>query len=93
MLETRIADGEAKDERNGEFWLFDLKVDTVVVDRTAICRHVEGEGFLVEGEALVSQQNQRVLLCALAAVIDKARRPSGSVFGLEGDRGGGMGES
>ena len=35
------------------FWLYDLKVETVLGDRTAVCRHIEGESFTVEGEALV----------------------------------------
>ena len=56
-------------ETDGEFWLYDLKVETVVGDRAAVCRHVEGESFLVEGEALVFEQSQRVSLYALAALL------------------------
>jgi len=51
------------------FWLFDLKVETVVGDRRAVCRHVEGESFLVEGEALVFGPGQRVSMYALAALL------------------------
>ena len=51
------------------FWLYDLKVETVVGDRTAVCRHVEGESFRVEGEALIFEAGQRVSLYALAALL------------------------
>ena len=57
------------DETEGEFWLYDLKVETVVGDRTAVCRHVEGESFLVEGETLVFDRSQRVSMYALAALL------------------------
>ena len=53
----------------GEFWLYDLKVETLVGDRTAVCRHVEGESFLVEGETLVFDAGQRVSMYALAALL------------------------
>lgn len=51
------------------FWLYDLRVETVVGDRTAVCRHVEGESFAVEGELLVFEQGQRVSMYALAALL------------------------
>ena len=51
------------------FWLYDLKVETVVGDRTAVCRHVEGESFRVEGEALIFEAGQRVSMYALAALL------------------------
>ncbi|MEP3279433.1 MAG: TIGR04076 family protein [Stappiaceae bacterium] len=52
-----------------EFWLYDLKVETVLGDRTAVCRHVEGESFKVEGEALVFDAEHRVSMYALAALL------------------------
>jgi TIGR04076 family protein len=58
-------------ERDGEtgFWLYDLRVETVLDGRTPVCRHVEGESFAVEGEALVFDRGQRVSMYALAAVL------------------------
>ena len=56
-------------EAEGEFWLYDLRVETVVGDRTAVCRHVEGEAFLVEGETLVFERGTRVSMYALAALL------------------------
>ena len=57
------------DDAQAEFWLYDLKVETVVGDRTAVCRHVEGESFTVEGETLVFGAGQRVSMYALAALL------------------------
>ncbi|MDU8913666.1 TIGR04076 family protein [Aestuariicoccus sp. MJ-SS9] len=51
------------------FWLYDLRVETVVGDRTSVCRHVEGESFAVEGELLVFDQGQKVSMYALAALL------------------------
>lgn len=51
------------------FWLYDLKVETVIGDRTPVCRHVEGESFRVEGENLVFEAGQRVSMYALAALL------------------------
>lgn len=52
-----------------EFWLHDLKVETVLDGRTPVCRHVEGEGFRVEGEVLVFPEGARVSMYALAALL------------------------
>nr|WP_286190036.1 TIGR04076 family protein [Labrenzia sp. R4_2] len=46
-----------------------MKVETVLDGRTPVCRHVEGESFAVEGEALVFNEGQRVPMYALAAVL------------------------
>lgn len=51
------------------FWLYDLKVETVLGDRVAVCRHVEGESFRVEGETLVFEPGTRVSMYALAALL------------------------
>jgi uncharacterized repeat protein (TIGR04076 family) len=51
------------------FWLYDLRVETVIGDRPAVCRHVPGESFRVEGENLVFEAGQRVSMYALAAVL------------------------
>lgn len=51
------------------FWLYDLRVETVVGDRTSVCRHVEGESFRVEGELLVFDEQQQVSMYALAALL------------------------
>jgi len=51
------------------FWLFDLKVETVLDGRTPVCRHVEGEFFRVIGENLVFDGSQKVSMYALSAVL------------------------
>ena len=51
------------------FWLHDLKVETILGDRPAVCRHVEGESFMVEGETLVFEAGQRISMYALAALL------------------------
>jgi len=51
------------------FWLYDLKIETVIGDRPPVCRHVAGESFLVEGETLVFEAGQRVSMYALAALL------------------------
>ena len=53
----------------GRFWLYDLRVVTVIGDRTAVCHHIEGDSFRVEGEALVFDQGQRISMYALAALM------------------------
>jgi uncharacterized repeat protein (TIGR04076 family) len=58
-----------QDDKQGEFWLYDLKVETVLDGRTPVCRHVEGESFRVEGEALVFEADTRVSMYALAALL------------------------
>ena len=45
-----------------EFWLYDLRVETVVGDRTSVCRHIEGE-------LLVFDEQQKVSMYALAALL------------------------
>ena len=57
------------DQASDEFWLYDLKVETVLDGRTPVCRHLEGDSFTVEGELLVFRENQRVSMYALAAVL------------------------
>lgn len=52
-----------------DFWLYDLRVETIVADRTAVCRHVEGESFRVEGELLIFDEGQKVSMYALAALL------------------------
>ncbi len=51
------------------FWLYDLKVETVLDGRTPVCRHIEGESFRVEGETLVFEAGQKVSMYALAALL------------------------
>ena len=56
---------EQKDEPG--FWLYDLRVETVLDGRTPVCRHVEGESFRVIGEALVFETETRISMFALAS--------------------------
>jgi uncharacterized repeat protein (TIGR04076 family) len=51
------------------FWLYDLRVETVLDGRTPVCRHIEGEHFRVEGENLVFAEGQKVSMYALVAVL------------------------
>ncbi|MAC78179.1 MAG: TIGR04076 family protein [Rhodobacteraceae bacterium] len=51
------------------FWLYDLRVETVLDGRTPVCRHVEGESFAVVGENLVFDRMDKVSMYALAALL------------------------
>lgn len=51
------------------FWLYDLRVETVLGDRTPVCRHIEGESFRVIGENLVFEGPAEWSMYALAAVL------------------------
>ena len=51
------------------FWLYDLRIETILQGRVPVCRHIEGEVFTVEGENLVFQKDQRVSMYALAALL------------------------
>ncbi|QMU59448.1 MAG: TIGR04076 family protein [Boseongicola sp.] len=57
------------DQNDQGFWLYDLKVETVLDGRTPVCRHIEGESFLVEGETLVFGPDTRLSMYALAALL------------------------
>lgn len=59
----------SEDGQGHGFWLYDLKVETVLDGRTAVCRHIEGESFTVEGETLVFAPGSRISMYALAAVL------------------------
>ena len=60
-----MVDGSDK----GQFWLYDLRVHTVIGDRTAVCHHIEGDSFQVHGESLVFSEGQSVSMYALAALL------------------------
>lgn len=51
------------------FWLYDLRVETVLDGRTPVCRHIEGESFQVQGESLVFKADTKISMYALAAVL------------------------
>lgn len=51
------------------FWLYDLRVETVLDGRTPVCRHIEGESFAVIGENLVFDRARQVSLYALSALL------------------------
>ena len=57
------------DDTPDGFWLYDLRVETTLGDRTAVCRHVEGESFRVEGELLIFDDAQQISMYALAALL------------------------
>ena len=51
------------------FWLYDLRVETVLDGRIPVCRHIEGEYFLVQGENLIFGEGQKVSMYALSALL------------------------
>lgn len=51
------------------FWLYDLRVETVLDGRTPVCRHVEGESFRVVGENLIFDNMQQMSMYGIAALI------------------------
>jgi uncharacterized repeat protein (TIGR04076 family) len=55
--------------KDNGFWLYDLRVETVLGDRQPVCRHIQGESFTVEGENLVFSPGHRVSMYALAALL------------------------
>lgn len=54
---------------DGEFFLYDLKIENVLDGRNPVCRHIEGEYFTVEGENLVFAEGQKISMYALAALL------------------------
>lgn len=56
-------------EQDKGFWLYDLRIETVLDDRTPVCRHIEGESFQVQGESLIFDRQQKVSMYALAALL------------------------
>ena len=59
----------AENVQEAGFWLYNLRVETVLDGRTPVCRHVEGESFRVVGENLVFDADQKVSMYALASLI------------------------
>jgi uncharacterized repeat protein (TIGR04076 family) len=51
------------------FWLYDLRIETVLDGRTAVCRHIDGEAFRMQGETLIFDADQRVSVYVLAALL------------------------
>lgn len=51
------------------FWLYDLRIETVLEDRVPVCRHIEGDAFRMQGETLIFEAGQRVSAYALAALL------------------------
>ena len=51
------------------FWLYDLKVEVVGSEKPMVCNHKVGDYFLVEGENLVFDANQRFTMYSLAAIL------------------------
>ena len=53
---------------NDEFTLYDLKVEVISSDKPMVCRHREGDYFLVEGENLVFPLSPSFSMFSLAAL-------------------------
>lgn len=54
---------------DGDFQLYDLKVETVLDGRIPVCRHIEGDSFTVEGENLVFPEGHKISMYSLAALL------------------------
>lgn len=52
-----------------KFTLYNLKVEVVATDKPMVCRHKEGDFFLVEGEDLIFPQTNRFSMYALSAIL------------------------
>ena len=52
-----------------EFWLYDLKVETVATDRPMVCNHPEGSFLTVEGENIAFGPQGTFPMYALAALL------------------------
>ena len=55
--------------KRGEFWLWDLKVETVAGNGAMVCNHPVGSGFTVEGETLIMGPQGTFPMYALAAIL------------------------
>ena len=53
----------------GEFWLWDLEVETIPGDKPMICNHPPGSSFRVEGENIVMGPGGSFPLYPLAALL------------------------
>ena len=51
------------------FWLYDLRIETVLDGRAPVCRHIEGASCQVVGENLIFEAGQKVSMYALAALL------------------------
>ena len=51
------------------FWLYDLKVEVVGGEKPMVCKHGVGDYFLVEGENLVFNADQRFPMYSLASIL------------------------
>ena len=51
------------------FWLYDLKVEVVGSEKPMVCNHQVGDYFLVEGENLVFNADQRFSMYSLASIL------------------------
>lgn len=54
---------------NDEFWLWDLKIETVSGDGPMVCNHPVGSGFTVEGENIIMGPQGSFPLYPLAALL------------------------
>ena len=67
----------AKDQGTDEFWLWDLRVETVAGDRPMVCNHPVGSGFEVEGENIILNGSFPIYpLAALLPLLPAKQRPT-----------------
>ncbi len=52
-----------------KFTLYNLKVETMASDRPMVCKHKEGDYFLVVGEDLIFPENNSFSMYALSAIL------------------------
>ena len=53
----------------GEFWLYDLKIETIAGDKPMICNHPEGSWFALQGENLIMGEAGQFPIYPLAALL------------------------
>ena len=51
------------------FWLYDLKVEVIGSEKPMVCNHQVGDYFLVEGENLVFNADQRHPMYLIASIL------------------------
>ncbi len=69
MTDADSAGEAGSTDRDGRFWLHDLRVEVVPGDAPMVCNHQVGDYFLVVGENLVFAGTRSFPMYALAAIL------------------------
>ena len=65
-------------------YLYNLKVEVVASDKPMVCRHREGDYFLVVGEDIIFPENNSFSMYALSAILPLLPANSGSCIQMIG---------